>query len=217
LWEDVPADLIAEFFDSYITHPDAHKVKSKLLADFVRQMAKSNELTAWTVVVIGGGDGGPHTFGGSITVDMIKRRDETPGPGKYSIGRLLSPRDEAIDLDDQAWQAALALTIRTWEKTGGKSSSKPAQPEAPNGPAVRRIRGRGAPGVAKAPERGLLLLYTLDPRKAVDPTSLDSPGFEDDKLPVIAFGVSFPSSDNGVKVTYQVDHLRWEQEYGAGE
>ena len=216
LWKNVSADLVADFFSAYVTHSDAHKVKSQLLSDFVRQMARSNELTKWTIVMIGGGEGRTHTFSGDIQIDMLRRRDETSGPDKYSIGRLLSPRDEAIDLDDDAWKAALALTIRTWETTGGKNSSRPLQPEVPNGPAVRRIRGKGAAGVAPAPERGLLLLYALDPRKARADESVDI-GFENDDLPVIAFGVSFPSSDNGVKVTYQVDHLRWEQEYGASE
>lgn len=210
LWNGVSAGLIADFFDAYGTHPGAHKVKSDLLADFVRQMARSNELTSWTVVLIGGGEGRPHTFGGDIQIKMLKRKDEAPGADKYAIGRLLSPRDEAIDLDDAAWRAALALTIRTWETTGGKSSLRPKQPEVPNGPAVRRIRGKGAAGVPAAPQRGLLLIYALDPLEA-------GGGFENDNLPAIAFGVSFPSSDNGVKVTYQVDHLRWEQEYGAGE
>jgi Z1 domain len=218
LWQGISADLVADFFDGYVTHPDAHKVKSQLLADFVRQMAKSDELTSWTVALVGGGEGKAHTFHSDIKVDMIKRRDESPGTAKYSIGRLLSPRDEAIDLDDQAWQAALAATIRTWETTGGKRSAKTTRPEVPNGPAIRRIRGKGTAGVTSAPERGLLLLYTLDPQKAMEePGTPKGNGFEDGDLPIIAFGVSFPSSDNGVKVTYQVDHLRWEQEYGSGE
>lgn len=211
LWKGVSSDFVADFFEAYVTHPDAHKVKSKLLADFVRQMARSNELTSWTVVVIGGGDGASHDLNGGVRIDMARRRDESPSTDKYSIGRLLSPRDEAIDLDDAAWQAALAATIRTWEATGGKNSAKQVAPDVPNGPAVRRVRGKGTTGVAPAPERGVLLLYALDPKEA------KSEGFEDYNLPVIAFGVSFPSSDNGVKVTYQVDHLRWEQEYGAGE
>jgi hypothetical protein len=43
------------------------------------------------------------------------------------------------------------------------------------------------------------------------------PGFGDWKKPVIAFGISFPASDAGVKVKYTVDHLtqaQWAQEYG---
>jgi hypothetical protein len=33
----------------------------------------------------------------------------------------------------------------------------------------------------------------------------------------MGFAVSFPSSDSGVVVEYKVDHLYWEQEYGASE
>jgi hypothetical protein len=33
----------------------------------------------------------------------------------------------------------------------------------------------------------------------------------------MAFGVSFPSSDSGVKVEYAVDHLLWTQEYGPAD
>ena len=72
----------------------------------------------------------------------------------------------------------------------------------------------GAPeqGIQAAPERGLLILYPLDPDQAEF-----GPGFGDWKKPVIAFGISFPASDAGVKVKYAVDHLtqaQWAQEYG---
>ena len=73
------------------------------------------------------------------------------------------------------------------------------------------MRGKGADGVAPARERGLLLLYPLDPQLAGEGVFLDR------KDPVIAFGVSFPSSDSGVKIEYKVDHLLWEQEYGSAD
>lgn len=37
------------------------------------------------------------------------------------------------------------------------------------------------------------------------------------EAPVMAFGVSFPSSESGVKVEYAVDHLLWTQEYGPAD
>ena len=42
LWNGVPADHIADFFESFITHPKARKVNSALLRDFVRSMAATN-------------------------------------------------------------------------------------------------------------------------------------------------------------------------------
>jgi hypothetical protein len=216
LWNDVPADQIAEFFESFITHPKARKVNSALLRDFVRSMAATNELTSWTVALLGGGSGDKHTFAGGLTIDkMTKRTADKDITDRYAIGRLLSPRDEAIDLDDAAWSAALARTKKMFNPDAGrqKDGAKPSEPDTPNGPSVRFIRGKGseADGVAPAPQRGLLLLYPLDPQQA------GSEALAGRKDPVMAFGVSFPFSDSGVKVEYAVDHLLWTQEYGPAD
>ena len=55
------------------------------------------------------------------------------------------------------------------------------------------------------------MLYPLDPDHAQLP---------DDTPVVIAFGISFPGSDAGRKVKYEVNNVlweQWEQEYGAAE
>ena len=216
LWNDVPADHIADFFESFITHPKARKVNSALLRDFVRSMAATNELTSWTVALLGGGSGNKHTFAGGVTIDkMTKRSADKDITDRYAIGRLLSPRDEAIDLDDAAWSAALVRTKKMFNPDAGrqKNGVKPSEPDMPNGPSVRFIRGKGseADGVPPAPQRGLLLLYPLDPQQA------GSEALAGRNDPVMAFGVSFPSSDSGVKVEYAVDHLLWTQEYGPAD
>ena len=213
LWSGVAAETIAEFFEAYATHPKARKVNSDLLQKFVRSMARSSELTSWTVAVIGGGAGEPFILPGGLKVDgALQRKADSAIKDRYSIGRLLSPRDEAIDLNEPAWKAALESTIKAWKPDPGRQndSVKPKPPELPNGPAIRRIRGKGAEGVAPALERGLLLLYLLDPQKAEGV-------FGDRTSPIVAFGVSFPSSASGVKVEYKVDHLLWEQEYGPAD
>lgn len=215
VWSDVPANHIADFFDSFITHPKARKVNSALLRDFVRSMAATNELTSWTVALLGGGSGGTYTFTGGLTVAMSKRSADKDITDRYAIGRLLSPRDEALDLDNRAWSAALARTQKMFNPDAGRqrNGAKPNEPDTPNGPSVRYIRGKGseADGVAPAPQRGLLLLYPLDPQQA------GSDALSARKDPVMAFGVSFPSSDSGVKVEYAVDHLLWTQEYGPAD
>ncbi len=141
---------------------------------------------------------------------MPKRAPDADITDRYSIGRLLSPRDEAIDLDQRAWTAAMEATLRAWKPDPGrqKDGAPPSEPQLPSGPALRRVRGKGADGIRGAPERGLLLLYPLDPLEA---------GLEDGTFPVVAFGVSFPVSDSGTKVEYQVDHLIWEREYGPAD
>lgn len=216
LWNEVPAESIAEFFESFITHPKARKVNSALLRDFVRSMAATGELTSWTVALLGGGSGGPHTFAEGLTIDaMTQRSAKKDISDRYAIGRLLSPRDEAIDLDNAAWTAALAKTRKNFNPDAGwqQDGVKPSEPDAPNGPSIRWIRGKGSEsdGITPTPQRGLLLLYPLDPKES------GSEALAGRSEPVMGFGVSFPASDSGVKVEYAVDHLLWTQEYGPSE
>lgn len=216
LWNDVSAEHIAEFFESFITHPKARKVNSALLRDFVRSLAAIGELTSWTVVLLGGGSGDAYTFSGGYAIDsMIKRSARADITDRYAIGRLLSPRDEGIDLDSAAWSAAMTRTRKMFNPDAGrqKDGVKPSEPDTPNGPSIRYIRGKGseADGVPPAPQRGLLLLYPLDPQQS------GSDLFGDRTDPVMAFGVSFPTSDSGVQVEYAVDHLLWTQEYGPAD
>lgn len=215
LWRDIRANHIADFFETFITHPKARKVNSALLRDFVQSMAAAGELTAWTVALIGGGDGGEYDFTNGLKVKTFQRSANKDITDRYAIGRLLSPRDEAIDLDGSAWNAALERTKKMFNPDAGrqKDGIKPSEPVTPNGPSIRFIRGKGSEpdGVPPSPQRGLLLIYPLDPKlSGIDVLSnID--------IPIMAFGVSFPSSDSGVKVEYAVDHLLWTQEYGPAD
>lgn len=212
LWNGVPGEAVAEFFEAYATHHKARKVNSDLLQKFVRSMAHVGELTSWTVAVIGGGASDAFALPGGLAVNPLQRKADPDIKDRYSIGRLLSPRDEAIDLNEAAWSAALESTIKAWKPDPGRQSdgAKPKPPEAPNGPAVRRVRGKGADGVPPALERGVLLLYLLDPTRAEG-------NFGGRTAPIVAFGASFPTSASGVKVEYKVDHLLWETEYGPAD
>ena len=75
---------------------------------------------------------------------------------------------------------------------------------------IRRVRGFGSAGIPAHPERGLLLIYLLDPAKA-------NIGFPPDAPAIVAFGIAFPDSTSGQKVEYKVTNLLWEQEYGASD
>jgi len=214
LWNGISSDTISDFFDAYITHPAAKKVNSPLIRDFIRSMAAEGELTSWTVFLAGGGKGGSYQFEGGPLIDgMIQRMAEPNRIDRYSIGRPVSPPDEAIDLDGPAWDAALARTLEKWNPDPGRQADgkKPQQPNIPSGLAIRHVRGLGATslGVQPTPQKGLLILYPLDPQKAEF-----TGGFGNWDKPVIAFGISFPASKSGVKVQYTVDHLTWAREYG---
>jgi len=211
LWENVPAADVAEFLRDYRTHPDVYKVNSQLLAEFIQSMTRDNELTHWTVVMIGGGEGSGLDMGSGVDVKMLKRTMKGAYEGgRYSIGRLMSSRDEAIDLDEAAWNAALSLTRAAWHADPARRQRSKEEPDTPNGPAIRKIRGFGTEGVSAHPERGVLFLYALDPMQA-------EARFDEGTPPVIAFGISFPGSKSGVKVEYKVNNVLWEQEYGAAD
>jgi hypothetical protein len=212
LWRNASSSDVIEFLSSYKSHPDAYKVRSDLLAEFIRSMVEVGQLTNWTVALIGGGEGGRCTILGDVAVNMLKRVNNGSYETRYSIGRLMSTRDESIDLDASQWSAALEATRAAWSPDPAKATEdKPQEPpDVPNGPAMRKIRGFGAEGVAPTPERGLLLLYALDP-------ALAKAGFPTDTPPVVAFGISFPGSTAGKKVLYKVNSVEWQQwerEYG---
>ncbi|MCY3837264.1 MAG: Z1 domain-containing protein [Gammaproteobacteria bacterium] len=208
LWNDVPALHVLEYLSEYRTHPIAYRVNSTLLSEFIGKMLRHGELTRWTVVLIGGGTGRDVDLRDDITVAMLKRTVKGDHlDNRYSIGRLMSPRDEAIDLDDAEWNAALRRSIDRADR-----ERKP-QPRAPSGPDIRHVRGFGAPGVPGRPDRGLLFLYMIDPRLA-------EAGFADDTPAVAAFAISFPSSNRAERVEYKVNNVMWEQwerEYGAAD
>jgi hypothetical protein len=209
IWSDASASLIADFFSCYSTHPAALKVNSAMLAEFVESMARTGELTRWTVFLAGGGSGAQVDLIPGLHLNMSKRTGERKFDDRYAIGRLLDPSDEAVDLDEAQWKAALSATRAARKADPGRLLDN-REPELPNGPSIRKIRGFGAEGVAPRPDRGLLILYALDPEKA----EID---FPEGTPPVIAFGVSFPGSESGLKVEYKVNNVLWEQEYGPAE
>lgn len=201
LWDNVPAVEVTAFLAAYRTHPEAYKVNSTLLAKFIEKMNAADELTRWTVAVVGSGQGAPHPLIPGLEIGMLQRKS-TQKSGRYAIGRLLSPRDEAIDLDEAEWAEALQVTRAAWHKDPARRNSD--EPTDPSGPAIRLVRGR------RHADRGLLLIYLLDPAEARDDTLADLP-------PVVAIGVSFPASESGEKVEYMVNNVEWTQEYGGAD
>jgi len=214
IWNDVPANDVMDFLHSYKTHPEVYKVNSPLLAEFIRSMNSEGDLTKWIVFLVGSSrdDGDAIDFGGGVKLENMITRS-TKGayePTRYSIGRLMSSRDEAIDLDEPAWNAALALTRKAWHADPARRQRSKEEPDVPNGPAVRRIRGFGGDKVQAHPERGVLFIYPIDSMKS-------EAGFNQPTPAVIAFAISFPGSDSDLKVEYKVNNVLWEQEYGSAE
>lgn len=201
LWNGVPAERVLEFLDSYRSHPQAHKASAFLLAQFIRTVVAVGELSEWTVAVIGGGDGRPVSLGEGLSVKSLKRSAHGRHGDRYAIRRLMSPRDEAIDLDEASWMAALEETKRAFHADPERDGKD--EPDAPNGPAVRKLRPK---------RRGVLYLYLLDPSLAGENSCLPN-----DAPDVLGFAISFPVSSSGARVKYRVNNVYWEQEYGGGD
>jgi hypothetical protein len=208
LLEDVSWENVTDFLQQYQTHPEAHKVNGAMLSDFIKKMAYKGELTSWTVALVGGGVVDKSYRIAGIDIPMMKRSGNNELHDRYAIGRLLSPRDEGIDIDEECWLEALAQTKAAWHIDPGRSKRKDP-PEEPSGLSLRNVRGFGINGANARPDRGLLLIYMLDPE-----SSGLSLNFE---FPVVAFGISFPGSKVSERVEYRVTNLLWEDMYGASE
>jgi hypothetical protein len=207
LWRNVPAATVVDFLTDYRTHPDAYKVNGPLLAHFIQSMNAAGELSRWTVAVVGGGTGHPIDVGNGSTLTTLQRRGASQAD-RYSIGTLVSPRDETVDLSSEEWNAALDLTREAWTRDAARRRTA-EEPDAPSGPAIRKVKGTGAHGREPA-GTGLLLLYFIDPRPEWTGLPAGAPD-------IAAFAVSFPGSDAGVKVEYKVNNVLWEQEYGPAQ
>ena len=198
LWSGVSAEAVMAFLDSYTTHDTAVRVHSRILREFIKTQVEVDELTSWTVALMSGGKSGQYLVGGH-KVALSKRSPSTrgghlPEKERYVIRRLLAPRDEAIDLGLPDYEAALRMTIDGWREDPGRSRRQ-QEPTAPSGPSIRERRNS---------QNGLLLLYPLSP--ADDHVEGD--------VPVIGFGISFPKSPNARTVTYTVNNVYSQQEFG---
>src|SRR5262249_42140613 len=160
---------------------EARDVNAERLASYIRMQVAAGELIEWTVTVLAGGAEELTVAG--LTVHTLERRPIDQGRGnsdRYRVKTILSPRDEAIDLDAAEYAGAVELSNQK-RRTNGKPES-----DSPDGPEIRRIRGEN-------PRRGLLLLYPLSPEKA-------QLGFQ---VPIFGVVVSFPDSGNGRSVRYR--------------
>lgn len=204
-WRDVPAAQITAFLSSYRTHGASFRVVSPLIADFIDEMNKDGELTKWTVALIGAAD--PLVEIGGVGVNMMHRSAIQSEPiDRYSIKTLISSRDQGIDLTEAEWTAALNLTRKTWR--GDKDRDQEAEPpDEPRGTAIRKILGFGDPetGVAPRRDRGLLMLYLLNPQASDIEELKDGP-------PILAWAISFPGSPSERRVSnadYMANSVLW--------
>jgi hypothetical protein len=147
-------------------------VNSNLLAHYISKKAAQGSLENWTVVLLGRKDEEKPSGELALPTALLERSDETPKDDrKYTVQRLLSPLDEKYGLDDAALDRALEETRNAWAARPVDKRSE-EEPEHPSGPKLREQR---------SPQKGLLLLYPLDPSKIGGIS-----------VPIVGFGISFP-------------------------
>ena len=195
LWGGVDAPLILDFLADYVTHQDAIRANSALLSRYIRKQNDKGELKTWTVKLVSSRD----AKGGGIYNDLLKGESvgankRSPHPideqreDRYSIRRLVNPADELDDLNKDEFAIALKHTHYLWENNQRKNKPE-EKPDKPSGPGIRYARPK---------ERGLLLIYPLDPAEAELPQS---------EIPIMGFAISFPRSDTAEPISYTVTNL----------
>jgi len=205
LFEAVPAIAVAGFLEAFRTSPRAHRANGQMLARYIAAAATHGELTGWTVALLNN-RGSEHRWKiAELEVGLFERAPKKDRRGQprvtdaYSIGQILSPPDEWLDLDEAELEAAREDTRRRFEQ--GEIRTRSGRAPELDGTGVRRARSWA---------RGLLLLYPLDPA-APRNEGLDL----DLDEPLLGFYLSFPRGTTSVR--YQVNNVYWQLDMGLDE
>ncbi len=198
-WKGVsPETIIEGFLSGYIADQRAHRVRPALISRYIQGCVLYDELTDWTVCLVGRADLAPSAGIGGHRIAPIRRSPfpDPPDGSRYTIRRVLSPKDESVDLDDDQQRRALDWTKKAAAATGKtKKDGTPLAPQVATGPPLRGVR---------RPGQALLLIYPLL-----------HPRFKEGGPPlplVVGFAVSFPRSEYSRKTEYVVNEI-WAQEH----
>lgn len=184
IWKGVAGDDVLGVVRKLRTARESWKANSQAIAQYVEERLAHSRLKSWTVVLLAAGDSGKELKVGGYDVQAIKRKDNSPGENdRYSIGRLVSPVDEQLDLTEAQKEAALAATLKFWHE---KKDPKGKIPDTPSGPFIRAQRDV---------RNGLLLIYPID-------------SGEKSKEALMGFAVSFPFDPEGELVEYAENSVK---------
>jgi Z1 domain len=191
VWKQVSGNKIIEFLTSYQSHPNARLANTRSLIDYIQTQLKQNELTSWTIALISKNKADNTHIISGLEVGLTQRKNDADSSlSEYRLpkSRLLNPPDEMLDLPLSLQEEIIHITEQR-KREAGKPEGKS---RTPDGKVIREKRNS---------RNGLLLLYPLDP-KAINA-----------EIPIIGFGISFPSSNSARSVEYKVNNVYWEQEF----
>lgn len=184
IWTGVSGSRISTLMSRLETSRDSWKANSKAISEYVANRVADGRLIDWTVVLLVAGRSKVPAKIGPCDVILTDRDNRSVAePGKYTIGRLVSPVDEATDLSEAEIDRAIAETIAAWEK---KSPPKRDLPQAASGPFIRKQRNV---------EKGLLLIYPINPGTAGG-------------KPLMGFAVSFPFDEDAPLIDYAENSVK---------
>jgi len=192
------ADFVLQFLTQYDAG-GAPRANPLLWSQYIRRQTNEGELNNWTIHLASSGLATTEgrnldEFFDGLAVGGITRETNGTTEARHTIGRLVNPADELLDLDDDGQKKALARTVYLWSNsTRINKSTEP--PTIPSGRGIRYARGK---------EHGLLLVYPLE-------VSAISEAYRP-KIPLVGVAISFPESVTARDISYVVTNT-----YAEGE
>ncbi len=150
VYRNVDSELILQFLERYEFSPANIRFSSKMISDYITDLAKVHELTKWSVALMSTKTGEQVEIGKGRLVRMVDRSivkmarsDRDPTASHVKV--VTAPRDEIVDLED----VLATKNMRVLSKD---------DPFENSGLTETSIRQNIRPV-----ERGLLLLYPISP------------------------------------------------------
>lgn len=169
LYRDVDAGIVERFLNSYRAHADSPDLESRLVSAYIRKQRTVGSLDRWSVAVMGADDDkhGTVRLGGHDFGRITRAKLRGTGPDRADIKTLMSKDHRVVDLPITAQQA--------------RAMNESELMEARNTDPIAR-------------DRGLLLLYPIDPRSQPDPRNVRTRAPLDAGDEVIGMALVFPGN-----------------------
>ena len=177
-WKMISSNIILNFLHRYRINDGAVRlVKPDVLARYIEQQNRNEELIEWDVVIVSKYGEEPCVNIGEKKI-VLGMREAKISDNSITIKRLVSRTDEHLDLSEEEMEKAKKFlesneNIKTLEI------------------AVRHIRPE---------KRGLLLIYIIQGEDKTTNEKYGTSGKE-----VVGFAISFPTSENAIPIKYVVN------------
>jgi hypothetical protein len=213
VWKQVPWEIVCGFLDNYRIPEEAKKFRPELMSGYIRRVAAGGGVKTWTIAVLKGDGKGEIDLPGFPNLRPVKRTADKPEPNDppqdgalLTIGRVVNPRDEEIDIGNSEWSTALEESIKAWRQIPADRRDDAQAPRTPYPSQIRAVR---------AQDRGLLLVYPFTPD---DWAKSVKPGLANIKA-LVGTAIFFPQIeeklDRNCAMEYKVNNKYWSLEVAS--